>query len=793
MAQMLPLASRAGINDSYQSAFNFGRGMAANLRGLGAGATLVLVNGHRQAMSGVDGDFVDLSSIPWSAVERIDVLPDGASALYGSDAIAGVVNVITRTDAKGNETIGRLGNTPDGAAEKLASQISAWDWPSGHVLLTYQFAQRGALAAEERAYSASSDKRALGGGDFRSSRASPGNILDPRTLVPAYAIQPSGAGSVSDLIPNFTNLQDRNKALELLPFRRDHGAFISARETIGGTELFLEGRANARRIHQAAYPQEQTLLVPASNPYAINPFPGLPLLVAYSFADSLGPITIEARSFGTDVTSGFRKKIGDWHLEFSATRGDEDLHFTLPNQPDQARLQMALADPSPSSAFNAFGSNNPETLDFIQSGREWSSRSTLSDASLVADRKVWTSNSVEGMLGMGVSWRREHLQRTIPTDASFSRSVNSAFAEIRVPIAPVVSSSSSYPRLELSAAGRVESYSDFGSSTNPRVAVKWAPTSELRVRSSWGTAFRAPKLVDIYDVNSSAIIFAVIPDPRSATGVSPVLIRQGANRELHEETAHTWTVGLDFAPERLPVRASVTYFDIVYRGRIVRPGPLVAGDILREESLWPDIINRQPTRTEIEALCDDRFFRGDREQCRSTPIVAVLDQRQRNTATTIARGLDFSADAETQTTYGLFTATFRMAYTLKFTQRASGASPSADLLDTVGNPLALKSRAGAEWRQRRSSGWFGSIGLEYDGAYRDTSRGSSVNSFKSIDISLGRNTGPALGMFSDTSVDLSIANVLNAAPPFVNTEAGYDVANAVPFGRVTTLSFEKRW
>src|SRR5262249_22447144 len=91
--QALPMNFGGGPSEDFSGTGNYARGSSANLRGLGAGATLVLINGHRQPYSGLEGDFVDVSNIPWSAVDRIEVLPDGASALYGSDAIAGVVNV----------------------------------------------------------------------------------------------------------------------------------------------------------------------------------------------------------------------------------------------------------------------------------------------------------------------------------------------------------------------------------------------------------------------------------------------------------------------------------------------------------------------------------------------------------------------------------------------------------------------------------------------------------------------------------------------------------------------------
>jgi hypothetical protein len=300
-------------------------------------------------------------------------------------------------------------------------------------------------------------------------------------------------------------------------------------------------------------------------------------------------------------------------------------------------------------------------------------------------------------------------------------------------------------------------------------------------------------LVDVYDLKSSFAVLLVVPDPRSKAGVSPVVMRQGANRDLHEETATTWTFGLDFAPESVPIRASLTYFDVVYRGRIVRPGPYVATDILREETQWASVITRNPTRDEIYAICDAPYFRNDRSQCKSTPIAAILDQRQRNMATTNARGLDLNADATARTNYGTFSTNLRAAYTLRFGQRGSDSSPSIDILDTIGNPLALKLRAGAEWRQRSDSGWTASFGFEYNGDYQDADIRERIGSFKSMDTAMGYRFGPARGPLSNLSLEVAVSNVLDAAPPFIDREAGYDVANAAPFGRVTTVMVRKSW
>ena len=140
-----PTSSSNGIN-SFQ-------GAAFNLHGLGPGTTLTLLNGQRLAPAGLDGAFTDISQIPLSAVEHIEVLPDGASAIYGADAVAGVVNIITRTDFTGAQSTIRYGGaTEGGAGEVTASQLLGRSWSGGSALFNYEFDDQNGLNASQRIY-----------------------------------------------------------------------------------------------------------------------------------------------------------------------------------------------------------------------------------------------------------------------------------------------------------------------------------------------------------------------------------------------------------------------------------------------------------------------------------------------------------------------------------------------------------------------------------------------------------------------------------------------------------------
>lgn len=139
-------SSRNGNN------LNGGYGASVNLRGLGTESTLVLLNGRRLAPSGF-GNFVDVAAIPLSAIERVEVVPDGASAIYGSDAVGGVVNMILRDNFEGAETQVRYASVTDGSLRQFSvNQIAGARWSSGSVLLNFDYGQSEPLLASERSF-----------------------------------------------------------------------------------------------------------------------------------------------------------------------------------------------------------------------------------------------------------------------------------------------------------------------------------------------------------------------------------------------------------------------------------------------------------------------------------------------------------------------------------------------------------------------------------------------------------------------------------------------------------------
>ncbi|HEV7138464.1 MAG TPA: TonB-dependent receptor plug domain-containing protein, partial [Steroidobacteraceae bacterium] len=404
-----------GIDDNYQ----YGAGL--DLRGLGVGATLVLVNGQRQPLSGLNGDFVDVSTIPWSAVQRIEILPDGASALYGSDAVSGVVNIIMRDDFDGATSQLRYGTAVGGRREIMASQLLGTRWSSGHAMLAYQYSDTTALDAADRPYAANADKTPYGGGNYDSYYSNPGNFIDPQTLQPTYGIPAGQNGEALNqaaLSPDI-NLENQFAKFQIFPAVRAHEFYTAEAEDINErTQLFFSGRFAQRDALRSAFPNTQLLAVPPSNPFYVNPFGGAPdALVAYSFSRDLGPTTFSARSNVYTGTAGAKLQLGKtWQATLSESYGRQSLISNEYNVADPVALAASLADPDPTTAFDPFGAGSdtsPQTLRAIEKVYPIHSVSSIEATRLIADGVLFAMPAGEARIAVGVERREEELSHDV--------------------------------------------------------------------------------------------------------------------------------------------------------------------------------------------------------------------------------------------------------------------------------------------------------------------------------------------------------------------------------------------
>lgn len=809
----LPQSFSGAVNERFQTdstAVNINFGAAIDLRGLGASATLVLINGRRPAPGGFNAAFVDVSNIPASAIERIEVLPDGASAIYGSDAISGVVNIILRKDYDGAETRVRYGTFSGDADEYQASQLFGRSWNGGNALAGYQYSKRDALAMTDRDFSADSDQRSRGGDNFSSFLSNPGNIISPFTGEPAFAIpggQDGTALAVSDLLPGVTNLQNSAEHNNLLPEQEMHSAFFNLSQDLGARlHLFAEGRYNARDVALSGGGFETFLFVPASNAFFFgDPFGfGFPFVfVGYNFFDDLGPIVSSGESESYGGVLGATFDLGNaWQITLAGSYAKEKNRSDSPGI-DFAALGQALADPDPATAFNPFGvgsNTNPATLDGIRGTSRQRSAADLWNADIKVDGSLFRLAGGMAKLAIGADRREENFDRDVinhevgGADVSVGRGrmVSALFAELALPFVGQDNAMPGVRRMDVSLAGRYEDYSDFGTTFNPKLGLRWTPVESLTLRGTWGTSFKAPRLAELDESTNVAILFPVA-DPQSPSGSSSALVLVGNNENLQEETATTWTAGFDVSPATVPgLTLSLTYYDIDFVDRIITPGPVNFTNILLEEDRWTEVINRNPSQAEVDAICNSDFFLGTPESCTFSPPAVILDVRKRNLASTKVRGLDLNVKQTFDTTYGVFNVGLNGSYNFSFEQAASDASPRFDVANTLNNPLALRFRGSLSWSR---GGWGVTTTINYADSYQDarSQPNRPIDSWTTVDQQVSYRTAAGDDMLDNLSLVLSAVNVFDKDPPFVNQSIGYDPANANPFGRLISLQITKGW
>lgn len=793
---------------------NTSYGSGLNLRGLGASSTLVLLDGERPPMAGVSGIFTDLSMIPVSAIERIEVLPDGASALYGSDAVAGVVNIVPRSRFRGLESSLRYG-LGDGVREYQASAIAGARWSGGQAMVAYEYYFRSRLAAADRPY-VSEDLRAFGLGDFRAAAGVPGTITAGGRRFGIPTGQDGTALRAADLIPGQVNRLDRYAGSDILPQQARHAVFASARQAIGDLQLHAQALFGDRRydVHRPTARNALTLTVPVTNPFYVDPIgTRQPVQVAYNFLNDLGPESGRGFSQAFGATLGADLPLGGWNLAFGATYGRQVEGLTVYNLVNTARAARALADTDRATALNLFGdgsANNGATLERIRGTLTSGGRYTLGAFQLRGEGPLFALPAGDARLALGAEHRRERyrsnpaglditvLNPIVSTASAFrgARKVTAAYAELALPLSGREGEGLAVGRLDLSAALRGERYQGIGDTLNPKIGLSWQPMAGLRLRGSFGTSFRAPSFGDLRQDAATSVYFAYpVPDPSAPGGVTNALIIRGNDPDLGPERATSWTAGIDLRPEsKAGLHGQLTWFGIRYRDRIVNPSSALT-TFFTDRAVYAPIINISPDPAAVAGYYASPFFQP-LTAIPASAIAAIIDARTQNLASQSMSGLDFDLGYRFALPGGAAELGMSGSYLADFRQRLTASAPSVVLVDTIGNPPDLRLRG----RGTMASDGFGAaLFANYLDGYVNATSGTArrVGSWLTFDLQLSyrtREQSSAPGW----SVALSVTNVFDRDPPRTayllgTTTIGYDVENASPLGRIVALQIGKTW
>ncbi len=665
-----------------------------NLRGLGPGSTLTLIDGHRMA-SGLSEGGADISSIPLDAIERIEVVTDSASSIYGSDAVAGVVNVILKRNYDGAKTGISYGlATEGGATLKRASQLLGTTWDSGSITVAYEHTQQALVDARDRAFTSSS--------------------LDPYTL---------------------------------LPQTRSNTVTVSATQDISAqASAFLDGLVVARDA---------------------NSF--------YSYGGGIAPFDSPATLRKYAVATGVDVNLwNDWKLSAFGNAAED---ATVTNGGNLGGASF------PASDERALGS--------------------LRDIEINANGRALTLPSGPVRLAVGAGYRREGF-----TDAGGTtggpytsregggRNIRYAFGEVSIPIV-ARSQEPGLNSLDLILSARDERYSDFGSKTVPKVGLVYVPMTSVKLRATWGQAFKAPSLSDI-DSGQQLTIFE-FPNPASATGTTTSILRIGGNAGLTPETADAWSVGFDYLPpESETISLSGTLFDIRYTNRISQLANPFAALTDPSNAFF---VTRSPSPAAVQSLYNsvpaDSIFNDSGVPYSAASIGAIVDYRLLNVTSQTARGADLTASYKLGSNYNKAVFFANVAY-LDLTEQETPQSVGQSLSGLSFYPAKFRSRGGASWKPGSwaLTGTVNYLGRETNTQVEPIQR---VGSWTTVDVSL--TYAPVIsGKLSGLHFSLAAINILDRDPPrvlipqnFNGANLNYDSSNASPLGRFVSLSVSKQW
>ncbi|MFJ6024273.1 TonB-dependent receptor domain-containing protein [Brevundimonas sp. NPDC092305] len=791
-----------------------------NLRGLGPASTLTLINGRRLAGTGSRAEFADISALPSAAVERVDVLLDGASALYGADAIAGVVNVIMRKRVDGAESRVRVAAARGGGESVIASHLMGQDWETGSAYISYEYEHTNGLSSLDRDYTRDGDLRPFGGSDRRAFNSFPGNIVSFNAATGSYtslfAIRPDASGSArtaADFAPGAANLQTLSQGVGLVPDLERHSAYARFSQSVGD-RLDLTGDVRwSRRVNENLQtPISGVFTVSRANPFFVSPTGAASHTIGYSFAGDLGLPRQHTRAESVAVTFGGVYRFMDaWSLDAYVTGAEERSSPGSTNRVNTRFLAEALGnipdDPAtPYRAavdgyFNMFGDgtvNGRAVLDFISQGMSRSySRSRATSANVLAQGPVLSLPGGEVMIAVGAQSRDEFyetrnvaLTSTVAPQYSSTprrgRSISAVFAEARVPLVGPDNAVPGVRSLDLSVAGRYEEYSDFGSTTNPKVGLVWSPIEGLGVRASWGTSFRAGALAQLADAQSASPLFL-----SRADGSRPLTLSLGGgNPDLEPETSETLTLGIDYRPSG---GASVSFnaFDTRFTDRIARPVSENINGALTDPALanFVTFINPAANPADLALIQSYSGFLGFSTLYPLTTYAAIIDSRWVNTGAVRVKGIDLSGRVPLSFAGGRLTLDGSASYLLDYDTQSTPTAPVRSVVGLIGFPSRLRARAGAVWAR----GDF-DVGAHWTHVHAYEDRlGAAIDASNLVDARI--NWSPTLHGRGGMRLTLAVENLFDEDPPFYNGPLGFgfDGGQASPMGRTVSFQISKRW
>lgn len=830
LPQNFSTITNGGSYDSRSPRFQIGS-VTVNLRGLGEGSTLVLVNGKRLAASPAEqGTFTDVATLPFSAIERVEVMTDGASAVYGSDAVGGVVNFIMKKDYRGSESSIRYENSSSGGHRRVFEQSLGFSWNTGNVTASVNWRDEDAVYAGDAGLDTDGDYREQGGRIYPASWTQPGLLRAVPSYSPpntARGILPDGDGTninLDDIIwvsneeyatqsGNFNLLRKGRGATapaEAIPASEHLSAYLSLTQAFGESwTLGFSGSYARQDSYQSGTSASFSGTVPATNYY--NPF-GQDVWMGYVFnreiADGkLKPFArttdLDRVNLGTSLT--WETPLEGWTAEFSANYGVDNPYGGYPGSFNYRgpAFQAALASSDPAEAINPFGDGTVQRESLAEFS-EYATRGAREGRQRVVG--VSLSGTVLELGGgpvdvaVGTEVRTDTLDfdsfllnpftfRVPQAPEIVPESENTAwFVETSVPLVGDANSRVGIHRLTLYAAGRYDEYEIEGPFEGilapasqrtfddfvTKLGVVYYPVENLKLRATWGQAFLAATLPELFGPVNTYTFFRFL-DPLNPVEnggpfawVFPTTVL-GGNPDLQPQTSETTTLGFEYTPAGMPgLYLSLTWSETEFEGLI---------GSLNSAFGWPPVYafeNWQQFPDQIRRDADG--------------VLTYLSLQSVNLSARTSEALDLDVRYTFDTTFGDFAVGLLGTNTLTL---ETVPGPGVDPVEQEGTnqgPVEYKGSAYVDWS---SGSWSANLTVSRSSDYKNVNTGVSrtdVDGYTTVDVQ-GSFELPESGWRATVGAN----NILDADFPFFDGYSGVDSAHVDFRRRVLFLDVVKEF
>lgn len=861
-AQLLQSVPQLGSFGNLQSPLPGGTLTAnrPNLRSLpgfntaGGSTTLVLLDGHRIVGMGVGSTTPDPDFIPPGAIQRLEIVPDGGSAIYGSDAVAGVMNFITRRDFNGVEANARYGFADDYQSFD-ASAAMGKKWDGGSAFIAYSYSQHDAIYGRDRdyvrqlatvaPYPATGPATAIGltcsPGNVvvnRGTQAAPNNGIYGLPFTTATAAAAAGKPNQCDLSDNATYYPKEHHHSVMAGFNQQLSDALS---------LDVRGYYFNRQLENSLGAFTATKSVAATNPVFGPTFGGRRVAtetsqsVLFSFG---GPnatrSTIGLESWG--LTGEFTYDLGeDWRIRVLGNYGESEtvIHTAAFNDPAlTAAINAGLFNPYDPAASNpaafaaitnweTFGRSRQRLINFraIVDGSLFqlpggSVKLAVGSEYIKEGFVTTTGTGIPGQLYSGFSTVSVNGIALVPGQAGrptfdLSRNVKALFGELSIPLFGADNATTLLQSLTLSASGRYDQYSDVGHTFNPKLGINWEPVHGIRLRGAWGKSFNAPSLADSskaalttasYVAPLGSIPFFQPPANLIQNGTLPAftpfqsVLTIGGNRpDIVPQKANTLSLGVDIEPPFIP---GLRFGGTVWRIRMENAIGLAP---FFDQNTWWNFyrskITLSPTAAELAAATALAQSPVSGQPCNfgltTNCVYAILDTRKLNKGDVRVSGIDFYVNYRTDTSFGGLDFSLNGSYELDRKESAAKGSPFNDLLLANNNLFRFSAVAGANVGDLRAQvTWNYRQGYDLSPAAPLTGQ-THVGSFNVVNLFFKYDVPSDSGMLKDLSFTLNIDNVFDQDPPLDTSsksavfQQGY--GNGQTLGRFVQFGVSKKF